>query len=245
MNKTTLAIWLAVTFLLAPRNLQAHSGIASQPSRDELGTEAAQAAPTEKASPWFARIGVVGAIYHSGATIATNGHLLPGATANVSNNVTVTYDIGYDITKNISVLLMLGFPPKPIITGLGTVESLGRLGEVRYGPAFLTGNYRIRKWGAFQPYAGPGTAYAIILKEHDGTVSQLSVHNNWGFALQAGAEYKLAKRWQLFADYKRVWLAVDAHGLLAGGVPVNARVKLDPSLVSAGIKFHFYWGVAP
>ena len=43
------------------------------------------------------------------------------------------------------------------------------------------------------------------------------------------SKYRLAKKWELFADYKKVWLAVDAKGLLSGGVPVTARVKLDPS----------------
>ena len=47
------------------------------------------------------------------------------------------------------------------------------------------------------------------------------------------------KEWKLFADFKEIWLSVDADGLLAGGVPVTARVKLNPSLFSAGIKFHF------
>ncbi len=119
---------------------------------------------------------------------------MPGATAKVSNNVTPMFDIGYDIKKNISVSLMGGVPVKPIITGKGTVASLGELGKVRYGPAIFTAYYHLPKRGAFRPYVGGGAAYAIILKEHDGAVSQLKVHNNWGFVLQAGAEYELGKK---------------------------------------------------
>ena len=79
----------------------------------------------------------------------------------------------------------------------------------------------------------------MILKEHDAAVSQLKVHNSWGAVLQAGAEYELGRKWGLFVDLKEIWLAVNADGLLGCGVPFTARVKLNPSLVSLGIKYHF------
>ena len=40
--------------------------------------------------------------------------------------------------------------------------------------------------------ANAGTAYAIIRKTHDASVSDLHVRNNFGFVVQWGAEY--AKR---------------------------------------------------
>ena len=96
------------------------------------------------------------------------------------------------------------------------------------------------KVGRVRPYAGGGAAYAIIFKEFDGSVTRLGVHNNWGSILQGGVEYEVNKKYDLFFDFKEVWLAVDAHGQLGGNVPVKARVKLNPSLVSVGIKFHFH-----
>jgi outer membrane protein len=187
----------------------------------------------------FARIGVIGAVYHSGASISTDGVVIPGASAIVSNNTSVTFDIGCDITNDISVQLMAGIPPKPTITGEGAVASLGELGAVRYGPTILSGTYKVRRFGALQPYAGAGVGYAIILKDHDASVSDLHVRNNFGFVLQGGAEYKIARKWSVFADYKEVWLAVNAHGLIDHVAPVTAHVKLNPSLVSAGVKFRF------
>jgi len=109
----------------------------------------------------------------------------------------------------------------------------------------LTGTYCIRKWGAFRPYSGLGAAYAIILKDHDAAVSHLIVRNSFGIVLQGRAEYRLGKKWEIFADYKKLWLAVNAHGLLSGAVPVTAHAKLNPSLISAGIKFHFHFGIGP
>ena len=220
------------------------AGGSTAATRETLGSSPASQPPSARISEneesrWFARLGVVGAIYHSGATISTGGAVIPGASAVVSNNVSVTFDIGYEITRNISAQLMLGIPPKPTVTGEGTVASLGELGAVRYGPAILSGYYKVRRFGAFQPYAGAGAAYAIILKDHDASVSDLHVRNNFGFVLQAGAEYQFARKWSLFVDYKQVWLALDAHGLIADVAPVRAHVKLNPSLPSAGIKYRF------
>lgn len=222
MKHAAFVLLLAVTLLLPGGLLLAQSSM-----------------PPTQASSWFIRIGGLGAFYHSSAVISTNGQLLGGASANVTTNATLTLDVGCDLTPNVSALLMLGVPPRPLINGRGTVAALGQLGAVRYGPVILTGRYRLRKWGSFRPYAGLGVAYAIILKNHDAAVSQLDVHNHFGFALQAGAEWALGRNWELFADFKQLWLAVNADGSLAGGVPVKAHVTLNPSLVSMGIKLPY------
>ena len=116
------------------------------------------------------------------------------------------------------------------------------LGKVRYGPAFFTGYYRFPRVGQVRPYVGGGGAYAIIFKEFDGSVKNLQVHNNWGSVLQGGAEYELNSKYTLFFDFKEVWLAVNAQGVLSDGTGVKARVKLNPSLFTVGIKFHLPFG---
>jgi outer membrane protein W len=123
--------------------------------------------PPIHASSWFARIAGLGAFYHSSAEIATKGQLLPGASADVTDNATFTFDVGYDLTNTVSALLMVGVPPRPLINGRGTVAAFGQLGQVRYGPVILTGRYSLRTWSSFRPYAGTGVAYAVILKNHD------------------------------------------------------------------------------
>src|SRR5262249_13449173 len=155
---------------------------------------------------------------HSSATIATSGQTIPGATATVSNNVTLMFDIGYDVTSAFSIQLMGGIPPTPTVTGERTVASLGDLGAVKYGPAFFTGTYRLPRWRGWRSYAGAGGVYAIILDDHDRAVSDLIVRNNFGFTVQGGVERAIAGNLELFVDVKEAWLAVDAHGKLAGGV---------------------------
>lgn len=117
---------------------------------------------------------------------------------------------------------------------------MGELGKVRYGPAILTADYHLPRLRNFRPYIGAGTAYAIILKEQDAAVSQLTVHNNWGSVAEAGVERELGRKLNLFVDVKEIWLAVDAHGALSGIVPVTAHVKLNPTIVSVGMRFHLH-----
>ena len=221
--------------------MRARDAIRLPPPRS-VGEATDAAAPVDGGSKtgsrWFARLGALGALYNSHATIATNGSVIPGATARVTNNVTLTFDIGYDLSDRFAVMLMGGIPPRPSVIGEGSVSSFGKLGAVRYGPVFLTGVYRLPAWRGFRPYAGAGVARAIILRNHDGAVTELKVHDNWGAALQAGVEYRLNSGLELYVDYKRLWLYVNADGRLANA-PVRARVTLDPDLISAGVKFHF------
>ena len=194
---------------------------------------------TQAPSRWYGRVGGVAAFYHPGARVALGGQDVPNSSVDVSTDTGVTFDIGYDVSDHVSVQFMFGVPPRPSITGGRAIAALGELGEVRYGSLILTGLYRLPRLGPVRPYAGLGAAYAVIVKAYDGSVSDLRVHNDWGFVLQAGAEVPVSRRLAVFADVKRIWLSVDADGTVADGLPVDARVRLDPVLVSAGLKFRF------
>ena len=210
-----------------------HGASADSASRDaepQAQTDAASPEP----NPWYLRVGALDAFYDSSATIKVGGEIIPGATARVSDGGTVMVDVGYDLTRNISILLMGGLPPKPSVTGEGTVSSLGMLGKVHYGSAILTGTYHFRDWGRLQPYVGMGLAYAIILHS---SVPDLGVHNSFGFATQAGVECSLDQTWGVFVDVKKVFLSVGASGHLSDAAPVVAGMKLNPILLSTGITF--------
>jgi outer membrane protein len=189
-------------------------------------------------SRWFVRAGVVRALYNSGARITTDGNIIPDSTVGVPDSTTVTVDVGYDLSDNVSVMFMGGIPPSVDVIGKGSVSSFGKLGHVRIGPAVITAVYRLPAWKGFRPYAGAGAAHLFILKTEDGSVEKLKVHDHNGVVLQAGVEYRLSRKWELFADYKHVWLNVRARGFLAGE-PIRAKVTLNPDFVSAGVKFHF------
>jgi outer membrane protein len=162
-----------------PGNKESVTGSSQRDAR-ETGSDAQIVSPTFKQSRLFTRVGLLVAPYHSSATIATNGQLLSGGTAEASNNFSTTFDLGYQITKNISATVTSGIPVKPHVTGEGAAAALGELGKVRYGPMILAGQYQLPKIGRIRPYVGGGAAYAIIFKNFDGSVKNLQVNNNWG-----------------------------------------------------------------
>jgi len=217
--------------LLAAGLFRAGSGIAAQSSGAAVG-------PTV-VSAGTASVDVGNGLNETDADSAANRGIALGVTAHVGENQAVLFDVGYDITTNLSVQMMVGVPPKAGEAGAGSVAALGELGKLRYAPVTMAGYHRFRGWGAFQADVGMGAAYALLLKEPNAAVSALEVDKSWGFVLQARTHYDLGRRCELFFDIKQIWLAVNARGSLASGVATMTTVRLDPTLISAGIDFHF------
>lgn len=188
---------------------------------------------------WYGRVGAAGVVYHSSTSVSAGGSVLPGASASVGNNETFIVDGGYYVTPNIAASLMIGFPPKPSLTGEGSVAAYKGLGSVRYGPAVASAHYHLLRTGAFQPYVGGGVVYAIILKDYDLAIHDLEIHNHWGSTVQSGADFRVANKLTLFGDFKQIFLVVNAKGMMGGVVPATARLTLNPTVISAGIKMTF------
>ncbi len=201
-------------------------------------TSVSDPAAVIKDNPWFARVGLGGFIFDSSATVTVNGATVPGGTARATNNLTAVVELGYFVTRNISVQFTGGIPPTSTLRGSGTLAGAGRLGQVTYGPAALTTNFVYKDFGAFQPYVGLGGAYAIIFGQSDGAVQNLKVKGAAAFVVQGGADYYLNKNWSIFADVKHLFLTVNATGTV-GGAPATAKTRLDPTIVTAGIAYHW------
>ena len=220
--------------LLAASAVQAPPAVAIGP----VPAPEARRTKPKPTSRWFIRTGIARAHYNSGARITTNGKAIPGSTVDVTDSTTFIVDIGYDLSNELAVMFTGGIPPSADVVGEGSVAPFGKLGHVRFGPAILTAVYRLPAWQGIRPYAGVGAAHLFILKAKDGSVQELEVRDHNGLVAQAGIEYRLNNKWELFADYKHIWLNVHAKGFLAHE-PIRAKVTLDPDLLSAGVKFHF------
>jgi outer membrane protein len=101
----------------------------------------------------------------------------------------------------------------------------------------LTAQYHFKGLGAFKPYIGAGGAYAVIFNSPDGAIQKLNVDGAPAFVAQVGFDYALNQTWGLFVDAKKLFLSVNADGLL--GAPATAKVKLDPLVVSGGVVYRF------
>lgn len=163
---------------------------------------------------------------------------------------TLGLEIGYYITPNISLVVSAGVIPIAHlkVSGLGVAPNLGGvslgtnlLGSVRYGPAMFLLRYQFTQFGAIQPYLGAGVVYLLNLGNiNDGILTSLSVDQNFGFVLQAGADYMLTRNWGVFIDGKKLFLSTDASGfLLNTTIPIRTHTTLDPWAASVGITFKY------
>ncbi|HUI20312.1 MAG TPA: OmpW family outer membrane protein [Methylocella sp.] len=178
------------------------------------------------------------------------GTIPPNAQGGISNVAirpvyTLGLEAGWFITPNIALEISAGVPPIAHLkaTGLTLAPQLGTnlLGSTRIGPAMFLLRYQFTNFGPIQPYLGAGAVYMLNFGNiSDGILTNLAVDQNFGFVVQAGADYMLTQNWGVFLDGKKIFYSTDVSGdLLNLGVPIRTHVQLDPWVASAGITFKY------
>ncbi|WP_347881459.1 OmpW/AlkL family protein [Ancylobacter polymorphus] len=187
---------------------------------------------------WFVRTGPLGVLFDSKADISVGGGVIPGASADTKDNLTLGFDVGYRFDNNVSLMLTGGIPPKTTLTGTGPLGGV-TLGKTYYAPAVLAAQYHFTNFGPrFQPYVGAGVNYTLFFGTSDGAVADLKVNNAFAPVLQAGFEYDIDSKWGVYMDVKKIFLSTTATGTV-GGNPARAEVTANPTLLSAGIVYRF------
>ncbi|MGZ3272318.1 MAG: OmpW/AlkL family protein [Caulobacteraceae bacterium] len=184
------------------------------------------------------KLGGGGILFNSGGKLRLAGQPLPGADLKVSNNGTAIFEGEYYFHRDVSLSVTVGVPPTLTATGKGTLAPLGTLGSVQYGPGAVLAKYHFSDLGRFQPYLGGGVTRMLIFDEKDGAITRLNVHPSWGGAVQAGADYMLTPRWGAFASVSHLFLRTHGEGVFSG-LPVQAEIALDPTIVMGGLTFRY------
>lgn len=188
---------------------------------------------------WFVHVGPGRLDLVDGAEVRAGGAVVPGAGISTEAQYTGIVEIGRFIAPDIAMSLTLGGPPLVEIDGAGSLEGLGRLADVRYGPSGLTAQWHpLRQRGRFSPYVGAGLTYMHIFSTRDAALTDVEVDDDIGPLIQGGVEYYIGERVGIFADVKKGWLRTRTTGSLAG-TPIEADVKLDPFVMNAGVAFRF------
>ena len=148
----------------------------------------------------------------------------------VSKKTIPDIDISYFFTRNIAAELVLTYPQKHEVTLDGA-----NIGSFKHLPPTLTVQYHFLPEGVFRPYVGAGVNLTLIsdvnLLDGAGSLDHYSI----GYALQAGADIKIAKNLFLNFDVKKVQIQSDVK---AGGSKISA-VQIDPWLYGVGIGWRF------
>lgn len=187
---------------------------------------------------FYVRTGPASLFLSEGAKVHAGGALVPGGTIAIGNHTTGTVEFGYQFTSNFSVAFTGGFPPTVDILAAGSLETVGTLGSITYGPTALTAQYTFTDFGRIKPYVGAGPMFMFVFDEDDGALKDLNVKGAIGAVLQAGVDIDVTDNWGLFVDVKKGFLRTTSTGML-GPTPISADVKLDPLVIGAGIKLRF------
>ncbi|MDP3871988.1 MAG: OmpW family outer membrane protein [Methyloversatilis sp.] len=209
-------------------------------------TAVAGVAQAAEEGNWMVRARVLHMNPHNG-----NGGGLVGAGAvpdvEAESKVFPEIDISYFFTKNIAAELILTYPQKHDID----LDGLGKIGSVKHLPPTLTLQYHFNPEGTIRPYVGAGINYTrfssvdldanLALAGTTGLPLRID-RSSFGWALQVGADYKLADKWFFNVDVKYVTISTDIHvrndAVALQGQKVS-KLDIDPLLVSVGIGYRF------
>lgn len=200
-----------------------------------MGLSCAAPAAAETKLGWYIQTGPAGVAFSEGASIAAGGTTIPGASATLSDNVTLGFGLGYRFTDAFSVIAIAGLPPTTTVSGTGPLSGI-TVGEVTYGPLIVAANYHFPSKGRFQPFVGAGFNYTIVFDTKDSGLTNLEADNAFGAVLRVGFDYMVNDSDGIFFSANKVFVNTKATGnaIALGGAPVAAQIDLDPLILHTG-----------
>ncbi len=180
-------------------------------------------------SPWSVRLR---ATYLE--TVDKSTGLLGKNVISVSDKLIPEFDIDYRLSADWSLELVLTVPQEHTVN----LKGVGEIGDFEHLPPTLMLKYHptfAALGDRFQPYVGAGVNFTLIMDDDILNGAAKLDSYSVGPAGQAGFDIKLAERWTLNFDVKRVMIRSDVK---VGGVKV-AEARLDPWLYAVGLAYRF------
>jgi outer membrane protein len=176
------------------------------------------------------RLRAVGVLPDPSANITVSGAPIGGKTS-ISDSAVPEADVTYFITDHIGVEAIAAVTKHTVSNSVA-----GRVGSVSLLPPTVTVQYHFDPTGPIRPYVGVGVNYTMFYKVSNG-LPNLDFKNNFGWALQAGADVPLGDGpYFLNLDVKKIFLHTTIR---AAAGTVRASANLDPWLVGTGIGIRF------
>ena len=168
----------------------------------------------------------------------------PNDAVSVSDAFAPEVDFTYFVTDNVG-LELIAATTKHDVKGKGGLAPVGELADTRVLPPTLTLQYHFAPKAKVRPYVGVGVNYTIFYNEDasdglESAIGNTDVHlkNSLGYALQAGVDIDVSKRWFVNLDVK--YIDIDTKATLTTGTLVNrVNVSLDPIVAGIGIGMRF------
>ncbi len=209
-----------------------------------LGTTTLPAA-AQSAGQWMVKVGenLITPKVQSGDL---SGPGLGGVKVDVNSAYAPVVSAAYMITDNISTELVLGLPYRHDMIGKGTINGVGKIGDVQQLPPTLFLQYRLLEPTArFRPYVGLGVTYAYFRDAHASSTlvallgpTNVEIDAKFGISPQIGATYAINDRWFIDSALVKTYLKTTAT-LDSSGTKRTIDTKLDPVSFSISVGYKF------
>ena len=150
-----------------------------------------------------------------------------------TNQTVPEVDVTYFFDPNWSVEVIAGTTKHSLY-----LNNTVYIGSAWILPPTVTLQYHF-DLGRVQPYLGAGLNYSLFYgKDTVAGLGKLKLTDQWGGALQAGADFPLGADGKAFfnIDVKKIFVSTHASYTAA---PVTANVDVNPWLIGAGIGYRF------
>lgn len=185
------------------------------------------------------KFGVVEYTTHSRTNGVTGIGVPAGADAETGNAPTVI--LGYErmLTPNVGAKFILGLPPRIKAKATGSVAFLGDnvLSAKNASPTFFLTYAFGSPSATWRPYLGAGFNYTRFLGIKSTLASDVKMSDSFGWALQAGIDYKLNKEWSLFASVDA--LQVESKLVATGATVLETTIDFRPIVYAVGAAYRF------
>ena len=185
---------------------------------------------------------VTGVQPETDASVTAGGVRIPGANADVSDEIIPATTLTYFFTDNLAVELFCCFANLDV-DGRGSIAGLGQIASTWIFPPALTAQYHFTGMGAWKPYVGAGLQYIAFFDEGTGRnalgATSVEIDDALGFTLQAGLDLSIGNGWYLNADVKKTFIDTKIRW---NGTGIRADADLDPWIFSAGLGYRFNLG---
>jgi outer membrane protein len=172
---------------------------------------------------------------------------LPNTTADVKSASQVTGGVTYMLSDNIAIDVPLGIPFKHDLVGTGSIQGVGKIGDVQALPASVFAQYRFGAANAgLRPYLGIGATYAYFSKARGsgaltgltnpgGAPTRVKVDSKFTVSFQGGLVAAINDKW--FVDANLVYTPLKTTTKLSTGQSLVA--ELNPTAFSVGVGMKF------
>ena len=175
-----------------------------------------------------------------------SGPGLSGSKLDVNSAYAPVVSAGYMITDNFSTELVLGLAYRHDVIGKGSIDGVGKIGDVQQLPPTWFAQYRfLEPKSAFRPYVGIGLTYAYFRDARASPTlvallgpTDVKVDSKFCVTPQIGATYALNERWFLDSSLTKTFLKTRLT-LTSTDATRTIDTRLDPIAFSLSVGYKF------